>query len=96
MKHSEKLPLILLTLFTGKLLILQTFSYEQALVLLGLAVVAGLFHYISTADQLKVINDELKSIKTQFEDVKKHQDNLTSSVSSLRLASNIKTTQLKF
>lgn len=93
MKHLEKLPLGLLTLFTIKLMILNTWSYEAAIVLLGLATVTSVFHYIASNDQLKQINNKLAEHSKQFEDAKKDLENLKTHVSGIKLASQMKPQQ---
>ena len=93
MKHLEKLPLGLLTLFTGKLIILNTWSYQEAIVLLGLATVTSVFHYIASNDQLKVITEQLKEHSQKFEDVKKETENLKTHVSGIKLGAQMKSAQ---
>lgn len=90
MRHFEKIPLALLSLFTVKLMILNTWGLENALVLLGLATVTSVFHYIASHDQLKIITEKLVEHTKQFEDAKKEQESLKTHVSGLKMASQMK------
>lgn len=86
MKHFDKAPIILLCLFTGKLLILNEWSYSQAIVLLGLVAVSSIF-------QIKAKNEEVEELKLliaaqgkEIEDVRKQNEAVKNHVSGLKLA----------
>ncbi|HLX53746.1 MAG TPA: hypothetical protein VKR58_07385 [Aquella sp.] len=93
MKHLQQLPLGLLSLFTLKLMILNTWGIENALVLLGLAAVTSIFHYLSYNDQLVQIHLQLKENNAQLEAFKKEHEGLKSHVSGLKMASAMKSSQ---
>lgn len=86
----ERIPLALFVLYTVKLLIIQSFSYENSLVLLVLGSIVALFEMQLKTNQVK---DLYKTIETQTQDIKllkDTQERLNGSISSLKLSSNIK------
>lgn len=93
MRHLEKAPLALLSLFTIKLMILNTWGMESALVLLGLSAVTSVFHYLSYNDALKEIHLLLRANNDRLDAFKNEHEGLKSHVSSLKMASSMKSTQ---
>lgn len=95
-RYSEYTPLVLLSLYTAKLMVVQTWSFPDAIVLLALSGVTALF-------QLKAKNDEIKEIQTrlikQSEEIAKLQkqdEYLQTSVTSMRIATQSKPQAMKF
>ncbi len=86
----ENIPIGLLCLFTGKLLLLNTWSFENALVLLALAGVTALFQSKAKNEQIKELKEALAVHTKQFEDNKREMEQLRSHVSGLKLASGMK------
>jgi len=85
-RNIELLPLVLLCLFTGKLLFTTFWSYQEAIVLCALTALAGLFY-------VKAKNEELQELKTamgaqtkRLEDTERKMEALSNSVSGIKLA----------
>lgn len=88
--NIEFAPLALLCLFTGKLLILSTWSFENALVLTALAAISAVFHIKAKNDDLKAINLLLEQQKNEVEELKKQVDSVKSIVTGMKMASSVK------
>lgn len=96
MKNTEKIPLVLLCLFTGKLMILNTWSFESAIVLAALAGVVALFQLKAKNDQILSLQKQITGHSEQFEAMKKEMEVLRSHVSGLKLGQSMKPAQRSF
>lgn len=96
MKHLEYAPVILLSLFTTKLLILNSWSFESAIVLAALAGAAALFHLKSKNDEMEALKEQLQAQAKELEDLKKSDEAIRSSIAGLKLSAGIKPAAMKF
>lgn len=97
-KIIQRIPLVLFTLFSIKLLILQTFSYESALVLLVMASIVALIETNLKINEIKKLYKAMEDQAQEIKLVKEHQERLSTNVASIKMANNIKTsgTALRF
>lgn len=89
-KHLDKLPLVLLCLFTGKLLVVPGFSYPEALVFAALAGISAVFQLKAKNEDVKSINLLLEQQKSEIEDLKKQNDSIKATISGMKMASSVK------
>lgn len=89
-KYSEHIPVVLLALFTGKLLITQNWSMENAVVLLGLVAVTSIFQLKAKYDQYQDLKNEFKKQKEELELLSKKIEATQSSMMSMKLAAQTK------
>lgn len=90
-KHIEFVPLVLLSAFTLKLLIVQNWNFPDAVVLLALAGVASLFQLKAKNDEVKEIRDLLEKHGAELQKLQKQDEYLQTSVTSMKIASQTKT-----
>jgi hypothetical protein len=88
--NLEYAPLALLCVFTGKLLLLNSWSYENALVFAALAGISAVFHLKSKNDELKAINLLLEQQKADIEELKKQTDSVKTTISGMKMAQSVK------
>ena len=92
----EKIPLGLLCLFTIKLLILNTWSFESAMVLLALAGLTGLFQFKANYDQYQEIKNTLIKQTEYIADLQKQNESIRNSISGMKMAAGVKSQGMKF
>lgn len=90
MKHLEKLPLGILTVYTTKLLILQNWNFPDAIVLVALATLTGLFQLKAKSDEIKELKDILAIHAVDIQKLQKQDEHLQTSVTSMKYAASIK------
>jgi cell division protein FtsB len=81
----QYIPMGLLVLFTGKLMILNTWSFESAIVLVALAAVTAIFHYTAKNEEVKEIKALISTLAKDREDLKKEVADLRTHVSGLKI-----------
>jgi hypothetical protein len=96
MKHLEKLPLGLLTLFTAKLMILPNWSFENAIVLVALSGLAALFQLKAKNDEIKELRETLEKHSLDIQKLQKQDEYLQTSVTSMKIAVQTKPQAMKF
>jgi hypothetical protein len=92
----EKIPLGLLCLFTIKLLILNTWSFESAMVLLALAGLTGLFQFKANYDEYQEIKNILIKQTEYIADLQKQNESIRNSISGMKMAAGVKSQGMKF
>lgn len=89
-KHFELAPLILLCIFTGKLLVLNSWSYQEAIVLLGLAAVSSIFHLKAKNEDVTRLESMLAAHQTEIDFLKSQNDSVKATISGMKLAQSVK------
>jgi hypothetical protein len=89
-KHLENVPLVLLSLYTVKLLILQNWSFENALVLVALAGLNGVFQVKAKNDEIKELREVLEKHGAELQKLQKQDEHLQTSVTSMKYAQQVK------
>lgn len=89
--YLPKIPLLLFAVYTIKLLVTPSWSYESALVLFVLAGLSALFEYNMRSSEVKNLYKALDENKKEIAAIRQHQERLNDSVSSIKLSNNIKT-----
>lgn len=90
-KHFELAPLVLLIAFTTKLMIQNSWSYQEAIVLLGLAAISGLFHLKHKNDEMAALEARLENQARDIEFLKSQNEAVKNTISGMKLASAAKT-----
>ncbi len=90
MKKTELIPIVLLCLFTTKLMILNTWSFESAIVLASLAGVVCLYQFAAKNKQIESLQKQINDHSEQFIATKKEMEQLRSHVSGLKLGASMK------
>lgn len=85
----QYIPMGLLALFTGKLMILNSWSFESAIVLVALASIAGLFHYKQKNDEVQEMKTLIGTLSKTQEDLKKEIIELRNHVSGLKIGQSM-------
>lgn len=89
-RFIERVPLILFSIFTLKLLILNGWSFENSLVLLVLGSIVALFEMQFKSKEVSTLNKTIETLQQDMKLMKDTQERLNGSISSLKLSSNIK------
>lgn len=95
-KHLEFLPLVLLSCYTIKLLVVQTWSFENSIVLMALAGLSAVFQLKAKNDEIKEIRNLLENQSKDIESLKKQDEYLKTSVASMKIAAQSKSQVMKF
>lgn len=91
-KYLQYIPLALFSTFTLKLMATNNWSYEQGFVLLVLGLLCGVSEMGLTFKQVKELKDTIDAQNKQIAEIKAYQDHMSSSITSLRMATGVKQT----
>lgn len=94
MLYRNNIPIILLALFTGKLLILNTWSFESSITLIALAAVVSIFHWRLKDNEYTEIKALVIEQNKEIEELKKQNESVKNHLAGLRMAAGIKSTQV--
>ena len=89
-KFNEFAPLVLLCLFTTKLLVLNSWSFESAIVLLALAALSGVFQLKAKNEEIEALKEEILQQKNSILEIQKQTQEVRNAVASVKMSSNIK------
>lgn len=95
-KYLEYAPIALLSCYTVKLLVLQTWSFENSIVLMALAGLSAVFQLKAKNDDIKEIRQLLENQSKDIDLLKKQDEYLKTSVASMKIAVQTKPQVMKF
>ena len=84
-------PIVLLTIFSLKILGLSQLTFESATILLIFSLLTSFFEYKTNQHEFTQIKKELEEQNRKIKELTDIQESLKSSVSSLKIATNMKT-----
>lgn len=95
-RYIELAPLVLLSLFTTKLLILNTWSFPEAAVLAALSAICCVFQLKAKNDEIKELREVLEKHSTEIQKLQKQDEYLQTSVTSMKIAAQSKPQAMRF
>lgn len=97
-QYLQRLPLLLFSVFTLKLMTNNNWSYENAFVLLVLGILCCSCEMNLRFKEAKELRALIAAQDEEIKKIKAFQEHVSSSITSLRMASNVKQTagQIKF